>query len=94
MKSYSLNNLTQNDQIINENEQILSKFNIDQDQKLSLIERKKLKWANDTSKITSFNLIIINKSNCLDDAQNAYNPFGKPGAGGIHLLKLIYRIFV
>ena len=57
MKSFSLNNLTQNDQInySNENEQILSKLNIiDQDHKLSLIERKKLKWANDTSNFHSF----------------------------------------
>ena len=50
LKSYSLNNLTQNDQIINENEKILSKLNIiDQDQKLFLIARKKLKWAKKTS---------------------------------------------
>ena len=58
-KSYSLNNLNQNNNYnenekinySNENEEILSKLNIDHNQKLSLIERKKLKWANETSKL-------------------------------------------
>lgn len=53
MKSYSLNNLTQNNNefinYANENEQILAKFNVDQNEKLSLIDKKKLKWANETS---------------------------------------------
>lgn len=62
-KSLSLNNLnhdidnrpyttTNNNTrtISDENTQILSRLNIDQDQKISLIEKKKLKWANELSK--------------------------------------------
>ncbi len=84
MKSLSLNNLVNDDRHQdNENDQILSKLNIDQDQKTTLIERKKQKWANEMSMcafrsyLVAFNYLLLK----LGDVDNAWNPFGRPGAG-------------
>jgi hypothetical protein len=52
-KSFSLGNLNaepeDRDHKPNENEKILSKFNIDSDRKTNLMDKKKQKWSNELS---------------------------------------------